>query len=119
MTITLTPYSVARAQPWNHNSKGIDICGLLLVQDSNLRIVDPEYNDYRIDIVDKQFSNSDTLSQWPLAPFAECLMVVDIEWILSTVRISKIHKLQVRCPWERKYNYKTIWISEEMTKYNI
>lgn len=110
MTITLSPSTIAR---WEKDTgtptQKIYVFGFIEVDNDSLRLVDPERNDYKIDIVDPRFRRPEVLREWPIKSNIACGLCVDIEWVLSTVRICRIIELTVHFPIEQPNGVACLW----------
>ena len=110
MSITLTPSVIAK---WTEHSSApterISLTCLIEVDGECLRVVDPERTDYKIDIVDERFATKSMIDGWPIRPEVRCGLCVDIEWVLSTVRICRVNELTVRFPIEQPNGIACLW----------
>ena len=110
MTMTLSPSTVAK---WEKDTgmptQDIHLMGFLDVDGDSLRLVDPERQDFKIDIVDPRFLEPKLLGGWPLNPNAHFWICVDIEWVLSTVRICRVNHLTVHFPIDEPNGVACLW----------
>ncbi len=110
MTMTLLPSTIAR---WEKSAgvstQEIYVTGFVEIGGDSLRLADPERRDYKIDIVDPRFRNPEVLRHWPIKSDIECGLCVDIEWVLSTVRICHIRELTVHFPIDQPNGVACLW----------
>ncbi len=110
MTITLSPSTVAKwEQGTGVPTQAIHLVGLIEVNGDSIRLVDLERGDYKIDIVDPRFRSPDVLREWPIKSNVACGLCVDIEWVLSTVRICRINELTVDFPIVQPNGIACLW----------
>lgn len=74
-----------------------------------LRVVDPDRTHYRIDIADECFTKTSMVDEWPIKPGVRCCLCVDIEWVLSTVRICRINQFTISFPIEQPNGIACLW----------
>lgn len=113
MTVTLSPYAVAHWSPGQFDPHHVSICGHVVSESDCLRLVDEEKSEYRIGIVDDSVANAETIRSWPLKESTVCLLNVDIGWVLSTVRISRIHSIEFRFQTTNRDVYLQLWPPED------
>ena len=90
-------------------NSNIYVSGLVRVESDSLRLVDSDSPDFKIDIVDPRFIQLDVLREWPINPDIVCGLCVNIEWVLSTVRICRVNELSVRFPIEQTNGIACLW----------
>lgn len=87
--------------------------GKLVIDSESLRLVDHNKPDFKIDVLDPRFTSKYALLNWPFSQSADYLLGVELQWVLSTVKIRKILHLSVLCPWNGTHNYANIFKSSE------
>ncbi|MEP3478999.1 MAG: hypothetical protein ABJZ55_07115 [Fuerstiella sp.] len=108
MTMTLSAYAVARIQPHHSHSNPYSVAGYLRWDGTGMRLFDTDYSNYAIDIRDKRLDCTATV-QWPFSDHAIFVLDVDIDWVLSTVVIAKVHEVAIQCPWSGEFNFQTLF----------
>lgn len=109
MPMTFTPAVIAKWEQGQHPSEMISLVAFVHLDSGQLRLVDPERHDYKIDVVDPRFTDPDVIAAWPIKDTIQCGMLVDIEWILSTVRVCRVHQLSVSFPIETPNGLACFW----------
>lgn len=108
MTLTLSPYSLARFQRGVNDAESHWVYGNLRREGASLRLLDSERDGYAIDIRDHRLGLTESV-HWPFRQNARFLLDVDIDWVLTTVVISVVHEIALHSPWNGERNYVTLF----------
>ena len=109
MPMSFSPSTIAKWEKGNRTPTDICTVGYVVVDGESLRLVDPDRSDFKIDIVDPRFCRINVLKDWPIKPTVSCMLSVDVEWVLSTVRICRVNELTIRFPIDEPNGIACLW----------